>query len=113
MAGHWVVFITAGSADEGRRIAHVLVDERLAACVNLVSPVESVYHWQGRVQSDREVLLIAKTSAHRFEHLVARVRQLHSYQVPEIIALPILAGAADYLQWIDAETQASTGTQEP
>lgn len=104
MAGHLVVFITAGSTEEGEKIAHALVEEGLAACVNIVSPIRSVYRWEGQVQTEHEVLLIAKTRTARMEGLAQRVGQLHSYQVPEIIAVPIVAGAEDYLQWVDEQT---------
>lgn len=104
MSAHVVVFITAGSVEEGQNIARALVEERVAACVNIVSPIESVYRWQGKVQDDREVLLIAKTATEMLEKLARRVKQLHSYEVPEIVALPIVAGSEDYLRWIDEQT---------
>lgn len=104
MSAHVVVFITAGSLAEGQTIAHALVEERVAACVNIVSPIQSVYRWQDQVQDDQEVLLIAKTTADMFDKLSARVKQLHTYDVPEIIALSIIAGAEDYLRWIGEQT---------
>jgi len=107
MSAHVVVFITTGSVDEAQRIARILVKERVAACVNMVSPVQSVYRWQGRVQEDQEVLLIVKTAAEMLEKLATRVKQLHSCEVPEIIALPIVAGAEDYLHWMDEQTHPS------
>lgn len=105
MAGHLVVLITTGSTEEAQRIAHALVEERLAACVNIVAPIQSIYRWRGEIQTDNEALLIVKTQAQALERLAKRVKQLHSYEVPEIIALPILAGAEDYLHWIDEQTQ--------
>ncbi|MBM4430099.1 MAG: divalent-cation tolerance protein CutA [Chloroflexi bacterium] len=110
MSTHVVVFVTAGSAEEGEKIARALVDERLVACVNMLSPIRSVYRWQGQVQEDHEVLLIAKTRSTSFEQLATRVKQLHSYQVPEIIAVPIVAGAQDYMHWIDEQTGPSEAT---
>jgi periplasmic divalent cation tolerance protein len=107
MSAHVVVFVTAGSLEQGQAIARALVEERVAACVNIVSPIQSVYRWQDQVHDDQEVLLIAKTAAAMFDQLATRVRQLHSYEVPEIIALPIVAGAEDYLQWIDEQTRPS------
>jgi len=104
MSAHVIVFITTGSATEAQNIAHVLIEERLAACVNIIPSVTSVYRWQDQVQDDQEVLLIIKTAAKMLEKLAARVKQLHSYQVPEIIALPIVAGAQDYLHWLDEQT---------
>lgn len=106
MSAHVVVLIT-GSTAEGQNIARALVEERLAACVNIISPIESVYRWQGKVQGAQEALLIVKTTAKMLEKLAARVKQLHSYEVPEIIALPIVAGAEDYLRWIDEQTRPS------
>jgi periplasmic divalent cation tolerance protein len=99
-----VVYITAGSPDEAATLARALVAERLAACVNRV-PVESVYQWQGQVEEAAEVLLIIKTRRGLLDALAARVRVLHSYTVPEIVALPIIAGWPPYLQWIAEETQ--------
>ncbi len=107
MSAHVVVFVTAGSPEEGRAIGRALIEERLAACVNIISPVESLYRWQGHVQHDQEVLLIVKTTAAALERLGERVKQLHSYDTPEIIAMPIVAGAEDYLLWIDEETRPS------
>lgn len=104
MSAHTVVFITAGSTEEGEKIARALVNEHLAACVNIVSPICSVYRWRGQVQEDQEVLLIAKSRFASLEQLAHRVKQLHSYQVPEIIAMPIVGGAQDYLHWIDDQT---------
>lgn len=105
MPAHLVVLITTGSSEEGHRIARALVDERLAACVNILSPIQSIYRWEGQVQEDREVLLVVKTTAQMLEPLSLRVRQLHSYDVPEIIALQVVAGASDYLAWIDDQIQ--------
>ena len=104
MSAHVVVFITAGSLEEGQHIARTIVEERVAACVNIVSPVESVYRWQGAVQDDQEVLLIVKTATGMLENLSTRIQQLHSYELPEVIALPIAAGSEDYLNWIDEQT---------
>jgi periplasmic divalent cation tolerance protein len=95
-----VVYVTAGSAEEGERLAHALVDERLAACVNRIKAVESTYRWQGKVEKSDEELLIIKSRRDLFPALEKRVRELHSYSVPEIIALPILAGSAAYLDWL-------------
>ena len=106
MAGHLVVLITTGSTEEAQKIARALGEEGLAACVNIVAPVHSVYRWRGEIQTDQEALLIVKTRADILEKLFQRVKQLHSYELPEIIALPILAGAEDYLHWIDEQIQA-------
>ena len=99
-----VVYVTAPSAEEARMLARVLVDERLAACVNLL-PVESVYRWEGKVEEAAEALLVIKTRRARLDALAARVRALHPYAVPEIIALPVVSGWPPYLQWIVDETK--------
>ena len=95
-----VVYVTAGSAEEADRLARSLVDERLAACVNRIKSVQSVYRWQGKIEQSEEELLIIKTSRDRFAALEKRVRELHSYSVPEVIALPVIEGSSNYLKWI-------------
>lgn len=98
-----VVYVTVGSSDEGNRLAHILVEERLAACVNRIGPVRSVYRWQGKIEQSDEELLIIKTKRELFDRLKKRVEGLHSYSVPEIIALPILEGSEGYLKWMEEE----------
>lgn len=97
-AGFLVVFCTA-SLNEADRIARVLVEERLAACVNIV-PVRSCYMWDGKVNMDGEALLIIKTTKPGFEPLKKRIREMHSYSVPEIIAVPVVEGHQAYLDWM-------------
>ncbi len=99
--GHMAVFITVPGRDEAARIAGALVSEKLAACVNQIEGISSVFWWEGEIQRETEVLLMAKTAARRVEALVRRVKELHSYTVPEVIALPIAHGNPDYLRWID------------
>ena len=99
-----VILITAPSVEEGQKIAHTLVGEHLMACVNIVSSVHSVFYWQEKVCDEKEVLLIGKTRASLFEKTSQRVKDLHSYAVPEIIALPIIKGSKDYLRWIGEVT---------
>jgi periplasmic divalent cation tolerance protein len=106
---HLLVSITTGSSEEAERIAEALVQERLAACVNMVPAITSIYRWQGEVHRDSEVLLIARSRPELFESLAARVKELHSYEVPEIIALPIAAGSKAYLNWIDESVQGERG----
>jgi periplasmic divalent cation tolerance protein len=101
-----VVLVTVGSRNEAERIAVAMVTERLAACVNVVGPITSIYHWQGQVERGQELLLIIKTRAILFDQLEARVKSLHSYQNPEVIALQISAGTAAYLDWLRGETRA-------
>ena len=100
-----VVLATAGSEDEAARIARAVVEERLAACVNVVGPIRSIYRWEGAVEDAREWLLVAKARAADVPGLDARIRALHSYDVPEVLALPIVGGAETYLAWLDAATR--------
>ena len=93
------VMMTAGSREEAVRLAEMLVGARLAACVQILPEIESVYHWKGEVRRDPEVLLLAKTTEAHFSLLEREVRALHSYETPEIIALPITAACAPYLEW--------------
>ncbi len=95
-----VVLVTAGSEDEAAKIARALVDERLAACVNIVPGMRSIYRWRGAVKDDSEVLMIIKTGAAAIDALEARVRELHSYEFPEIISLPLDKGNGPYLDWL-------------
>lgn len=97
-----VVLVTASSVDEARQIAQGLLDSRLAACVNVV-PVESLFRWEGAIQQEAEALMIIKTRAGAFDRLAQAIKAAHSYDVPEIIALPIAAGSAEYLKWIEDE----------
>jgi periplasmic divalent cation tolerance protein len=95
-----IVLTTAGSEEEARKIAHALVDRQLAACVNIVPQIESVYRWQGKVESAREWLLLIKTSSEKFSAVRDALCELHSYNLPECIAIAIEDGNPDYLQWI-------------
>ncbi len=104
MRSELIVFVTAGSGEEASRIAESLVSEHLAACVNIVGGVESVYRWEGKVTRDSEVLLIIKTTDERYEELENRVKQLHSYSTPEVIAYRVERGSADYLSWLRQST---------
>lgn len=96
-----VVFMTAGSADEARRIANHLVEARLAACVQVLPEIESVYRWKGEVQREREVLMLAKTTAAQFEELEKTVRAIHSYETPEVVAVPMSAVSEPYRAWVN------------
>ncbi len=96
-----VVSVTCGSEDEALKIANALVEERLAACANLISPIRSIYRWEGKIWDEKEWLLIIKTQSHRFEELEKRVKSLHSYSVPEIISIPIVEGSQPYLKWLE------------
>jgi periplasmic divalent cation tolerance protein len=98
-----VVLSTAASAEEAEKIARVLVEERLAACVNVLAGARSVYRWKGVVESSAECVLIIKSSRDRFDRLRARLEKLHSYEVPEVVALAIVDGSSNYLNWLEAE----------
>ena len=98
-----VVLCTVSSLEEGRRLARGLVDLRLAACVNLIPKVESIYRWQGAVESAEEVLLVVKTTPARFAELRDEIAELHSYDVPEILALPVREGSTPYLDWLGGQ----------
>jgi periplasmic divalent cation tolerance protein len=100
-----VVLITCGSEEEALKIANALVEEHLAACVNLVSPIRSIYRWEGKIWDEKEWLLIIKTQKQRFEELEKKVKFLHSYSVPEIISLPIVEGSSSYLNWLEEMTK--------
>jgi periplasmic divalent cation tolerance protein len=113
MTNKIVVLVTCGSAKEARKIARALVEQRIAACANIVaSPVQSIYQWKGKVESAKEFVLIIKTTKVRFAKLEAAVKRLHSYDVPEIIAVPIAHGAANYLTWISESVKPSRNTNK-
>jgi len=100
-----VVLVTCGSEDEALKIANILVEDHLAACVNLVAPIRSIYRWEGKIWDEKEWLLIIKTQKHRFEALEKKVKSLHSYSVPEIISLSITNGSSAFLNWIGENTE--------
>ncbi len=100
-----VILITASSPDEGRKIAGGLVERRLCACVNMLPGIRSLYRWEGEVQDEEEVLLLCKAPERNFDRIEQAVEELHSYDVPEIIALPITRGSTRYLDWVSVETE--------
>jgi periplasmic divalent cation tolerance protein len=100
-----VIFTTCASEEEGLAIARALVEESLAACVNMISPVRSIYRWKGKICDEKEWLLIIKTGRERFAALETRIKSLHSYSVPEIICLPIVEGSLVYLEWLEEMTR--------
>jgi len=102
-----IVMLTAGSREEAARLAEMIVGARLAACVQILPEMESVYHWKGEVRREPEFLLLAKTTDSRFTLLEREVRALHSYETPEIIALPISAASAPYLEWLTGTVKGS------
>ncbi len=95
-----VVLVTAPSAEKAAQMARTVVEERLAACVNVVPGLRSIYRWEGQVQDEPEVLMVVKTRAEAFERLRARIASLHPYSCPEVIALPVVAGHGPYLEWL-------------
>src|SRR3954464_11884003 len=107
-----VLLCTCANEREGHRLAEALVEAKLAACVNLLPGMHSVYRWEGEVETAREVLLLVKSTAARFDELRARITELHSYDTPEIIALPITAASGKYLDWIRRETASDDGVAE-
>ena len=101
------MLMTAASGEEAMRIAEELVNQKLAACVQVLPEMQSIYVWKGEVQREREVLIIAKSTRANFEKLERRVREIHSYDTPEVIALPIIAGSGRYLDWLFSSFEAS------
>ena len=99
-----VIYITAPNEEEGTKIARVLIEERLAGCVNIVKPIRSIYRWHENIEDDTEILMIVKTQKQLFESLENRVRELHSYTIPEIIAVPVFEGSKGYLKWLEDVT---------
>jgi len=102
-ADYGVMFTTTPTREDAQTIARLLIEEKLAACVQLL-PIESFYVWQGKTQNEAEVLLLIKTRTALFENAIARIKQIHSYTVPEIVAVPFAAGFSGYLDWIGENT---------
>ena len=100
-----VVFMTAANGEEAARLADMLVGAHLAACVQILPEIESVYRWEGKIERQSEVLLLAKTTRAEFDELEREVRALHSYDTPEIVAVPVTAGSAPYLEWLEHATR--------
>lgn len=101
MKKYIVVFVTCACKKEALLISERLLSERLIACANIIEGVSSIFRWKGKVEKATESLMIIKTAGKNFDRIQRRIKKLHSYEVPEIIALPIMAGEADYLKWID------------
>lgn len=104
MNAELIVFVTTASSLEASRIAEALVSERLAACVNIVESIQSIYRWEGKVTRDNEALMIIKTTSRRYADLERRVKELHSYTTPEVIAVRIERGSESYLKWLREST---------
>ena len=100
-----LVFTTLPSADKAAELAKLVVEERLAACANILPAIRSIYRWQGKLQDENEVLLLLKTRAEHLERLKLRILELHPYEVPEVLAVPVEAGYQPYLEWLAGETK--------
>ncbi len=112
IGGGWVlVLVTTQNKEEAERIAEDIVKNKLAACTNIVEEITSIYWWNNRVEKSSEALLIIKTKVTQLGKLVRRIKSLHSYEVPEIIALPIIGGYPDYLKWLDNSVKANHNDQ--
>lgn len=103
-----VVLVTCANADEAAVIAQAVVSQRLAACVNITGPIRSIYRWQGKLADEQEVLLVIKTARPLFDRVRRAVEKLHSYHVPEVVCLPIVDGAPNYLNWLSSSVQPET-----
>ncbi|MCS6903631.1 MAG: divalent-cation tolerance protein CutA [Candidatus Bipolaricaulota bacterium] len=103
------VITTTASQEEAERIARALLEKRLAACVQIVGPIESLYWWQGKIEQSQEWLCIAKSEHKLFARIEETIKALHSYKVPEILAVPVVAGSESYLRWLSEQVQAERG----
>lgn len=103
-----VVLITTANKEEANKITYALLTNKAAACVNIIDSVESVFWWQGKIETGKEVMLVVKTKTAKFNSVVKLVKALHSYTVPEIIALPIVSGEKSYLRWFDESVRKSS-----
>src|SRR5262249_19512857 len=112
MTQEFLVIVTASSKDEAATIAEALVSDRLAACVNIVDSIESVYRWEGKIVRDAEALMVIKTTDERYDDLERRVKQLHSYSTPEVIAMKIERGSSEYLAWLDESVRGNLTAED-
>ena len=99
-----IIYSTIDTIQDARRIAHTLVEEQLVACINIIPKIESIYKWRGKIENDEEVIIIAKTTDKNVKKTIQRIKSLHSYEIPDIIVLPIIGGLKDYLDYITDET---------
>lgn len=107
-----IVFSNCGTEEEARGIGRALVEAKVAACVNIVAGVHSIYRWQGKVEEAGEWMLIIKSRRELFEPLCSVLRNVHSYQVPEVLAVPVVDGTEDYIDWIDRETARADSSKD-
>jgi periplasmic divalent cation tolerance protein len=108
-----VIMVTASSRRECRKIARRLIEEKLAACVNITQPIQSVYRWEGKIDQSKEFLMLIKTSRALFPQIKAEIDLVHSYHTPEIICLPIIDGSPNYLQWVSDSVRSAVETETP
>ena len=99
-----VIYSTIGSIEDARRIAKTLVEEQIVACVNILPKIESIYRWEGKIENDEELVIIAKTTDQNVKKAIERIKSLHTYELPDIIVLPIIGGLKEYLDYITNET---------
>ena len=99
-----VVYSTIDNIQDARRIANTLVEEQIVACVNIIPKIESIYRWKGKIENEEEVVLIAKTADQNVKKTIHRIKELHSYELPDIIVLPVIGGLKDYLDYVTNET---------
>lgn len=99
-----VIYTTIDDLQDARKIAHTLIEEQVVACVNIVPEVESVYSWKGEIQNEKEIVLICKTTDENVKKTIQRIKKLHSYELPDIVVLPIIGGLKDYLDYIEKQT---------
>ena len=99
-----IIYSTTGSIEEARKIAKILVEEKRVACVNIIPKIESIYRWQGSIEEDDECVLLAKTTDKNVDNVIQRIKELHSYDVPDIVAIPIAHGFKEYLDWVEEAT---------
>jgi len=99
-----IIYSTTGSVEEARKISRILVEEKLVACVNIIPKIESIYRWQGNIEEDNECVLLAKTTDKNIDKTIQIIKELHSYDVPDIVAIPITHGFKKYLDWVEDET---------
>ena len=108
-----VIMVTAASRRECRRIARRLIEEKLAACVNITQPIQSIYRWEGKIDQSREFLMLIKTTRNLFPQIKTEISLIHSYHTPEIICLPIIDGSPNYLQWISDSVRPADKAEAP
>lgn len=98
-----LVYITASGEKESKKIGRTIVEERLAGCINIISTIESLYWWKGEIEEDKESILLVKTKVSNIENIIKRVKEIHSYENPAILAIPIIEGSKEYLDYLDGE----------